>query len=143
MTISGLQEGLKCSTSVTWRSTDTKVSNAELKGHKSVHTKWIDSNKGDAEKEGFRSGLAAMESNRYSDPSLFAATPPLEAMRYLIHRAAKHQQGQKQQLLTIDVKRAYFNSEVTRGIFIEIPKEDCVYRYEDKVGKLRLCLYGT
>ena len=84
-----------------------------------------------------------MEYNLYSDPSLFAATPPLEAMRYLIHRAATNRKGKRHALLTMDVKRAYFNSEVTSDIFIEIPAEDRVEGDEGKVGKLRLCLYGT
>ena len=45
--------------------------------------------------------------------------------------------------MTVDVSRAYFNSEATRDVFVEIPKEDRVAGDESKVGKLRLCLYGT
>ena len=45
--------------------------------------------------------------------------------------------------MTVDVKRAYFNALATREVYVEIPKEDRVAGDEDRVGRLRLCLYGT
>jgi hypothetical protein len=41
-----------------------------------------------------------------------------------------------------DVRRAYFYAKIDRDVFIELPPEDPDYG-SGKVGKLRLCLYGT
>ena len=75
-----------------------------------------------------------MEFNEYVDPSLFASTPPLEAMRCIIPRAATETGGKRRAVMIVDVSRAYFNSECTRDVYIEIPAEDCVPRVESKVG---------
>ena len=42
-----------------------------------------------------------------------------------------------------DVRQAYFCTEATRDIFIELPEEDEAYGKGDLAGKLKLCLYGT
>ena len=110
---------------------------------KLVRTKWIDTNKGDQAHPDYRSRLVAMEFNDGQDPSLFAATPPLEAMRFLVHLAATKRKGENHCLMTIDVKRAYFNAQATSDVFISIPKEDQQPGDEHRVGKLRRCLYGT
>ena len=41
-----------------------------------------------------------------------------------------------------DVRRAYFYAKIQRDVFIELPVEDPEYG-SGKVGKLKLCLYGT
>ena len=46
-------------------------------------------------------------------------------------------------MMTVDIKRAYFNAEATRQVFVEVPKEDKNDDDGDVVGELRLCLYGT
>ena len=121
-----------------------KVHRDQAWGHKLIRTTWIDTNKGDHVKPDHRSRLVALEFNEYTDPSLFAATPPLEAMRYIVHRAATNRYGSNRHcMMTVDVSRAYFNAVSTRDVYIEIPKEDKAEGDECMVGKLRLCLYGT
>ena len=93
----------------------------------------MDVNKGDSKNVDYRSRLVAMEFNTAPDPSLFAPTPPLEAMRYLLHRAATIRPGQAQCVMTVDIKRAYFNALATREVYVEIPAEDRVAGDEDKV----------
>ena len=41
------------------------------------------------------------------------------------------------------VRRAYFYAKATRELYVELPAEDREYAKGDKVGRLRLCLYGT
>ena len=120
-----------------------KVDRKMAAGYKLVRTKWIDINKGDHLEPNYRSRLVAMEFNEFADPSIFAATPPLEAMRYVISRAATVCGQEQRCVMTVDVSRAYFNAVATRDVFIEIPKEDRIAGDENKVGKLNLCLYGT
>ena len=79
---------------------------------------------------------------------LFAGTPPLEALRFLVHEAATvradEEMGTKVIMIN-DVARAFFEAPATRDICIEIPKEDLsdADRKHDKVGHLRMSLYGT
>ena len=82
--------------------------------------------------------MCIRDSNR---PDLFAATPPIENIKYLISRVASSQKGPKKTLLMVqDVKKAYFFAPATRRVFIELPPED----YEPgKVGLLKKSLYGT
>ena len=78
---------------------------------------------------------------------LFAGTPPLEAVRFLIHEAATVRSDEplgSKVLMINDVSRAFFEAPATRNICVELPKED---RTEpdvrhDKVGHLRMSLYG-
>ncbi len=79
---------------------------------------------------------------------MFAATPPLEALRLLVHEAATvrtHEEMGTKVIVINDVVRAFFEAPATRNICIEIPKEDLseADRRHDKVGHLRLSLYGT
>ena len=120
-----------------------KVDRSHARGRKLIRTKWIDINKGDAVNPNYRSRLVAMEFNEYVDPSLFASTPPIEALRLILARAATIKSGRKNAVMTVDVSRAYFNAESTRDVYIEIPVEDRQPGDENKIGKLRLCLYGT
>ena len=97
---------------------------------------------GDISKPNYRSRLVGKEYKTYADDSLYASTPPLEALRLIVSRAATCD-GQTRELMINDVRRAYFYAEATRELYVELPKEDAEYRQGDKVGRLRLCLYGT
>ena len=50
---------------------------------KIIRTRWIDINTGDDENPVYRSRLVGKEFNTYNDLSLYAATPPLEALRLI------------------------------------------------------------
>ena len=79
---------------------------------------------------------------------IFAGTPPLEALRFLIHEAATVRSGEPKGsnvLTTDDVARAFFEAPATRNICVDIPKENLTEedRRHDKVGHLQMSLYGT
>ena len=79
---------------------------------------------------------------------LSAGTPPLEALRYLIHEAATVRSDEKMgsKVLTVnDVARALFEAPAVRSVCIELPGEDrtSADRLADKVGHLQMSLYGT
>ena len=63
-----------------WRATQA--------GWKVIGTRWIDINKGDSAKPDLSSRLVAKEFNTGDMDGVFAATPPLEALRFLISEAA-------------------------------------------------------
>ena len=123
-----------------------KVSREEAQrlGAKVITTKWLDTNKGDDTAPSYRSRLVGREIKNDNRLDLFAATPPLETIKFITAMCAKGQQGaQKRRMAVIDIKRAYFYAPSKRPTFIEIPSEDREKGDEGKVGKLELSLYGT
>ena len=77
---------------------------------------------------------------------LFAATPPIEALRILFSLAVTQGVGYKNHRYSgmkidfIDVKKAYLNAKATREIFIQLPDED---HEPSMCGKLKKAMYGT
>ena len=61
---------------------------AQSRGWKIIKTRWIDINKGDDENPVYRSRLVGKEFNNEAMDGIFAGTPPLEALRYVVHEAA-------------------------------------------------------
>ena len=112
-------------------------------GGKIIGTKWIDVNKGDHDNPRIRCRLVGKEFRTGPDDALYASTPPLEALRVVLSRAATSDDGTtRREIMVNDVSRAYFYAKMTRPLYIEVPAED-PNASRDKLGRLRLCLYGT
>ena len=129
-----------------------KVSKAEAvkKNKVIIPVKWVDTNKGTDQAPVYRSRLVAKEIKRYKDKDvddeLFAAMPPLEAIRMVISHAASIKEGSShhtRSLMTADVSRAYFNAPARRPIYVEIPAEDHEPGDEHRCGELLASMYGT
>ena len=114
------------------------------KGGTLIDLRWIDVNKGDTKNPNYRSRLVGREYNTYRDDSLYAATPPIEALRMIIGAAAttSGRGGRRRGLMVNDVSRAYFYAAATRPLYIKLPKEDEA-ALPGQVGRLNVCLYGT
>jgi len=129
-----------------WR----KVKRAEVKarGIKIIGARWIDINKGDNINENYRSRYVAKEFNDGKDDSLFASTPPLEALRLIISEAATidydHEEYSKVIMIN-DVARAFFEAAATREVYVELPGEAPVGNETtgEWVAGLDKSLYGT
>ena len=63
----------------------------EETGKPPIKLRWIDRNKKDEATPEYRSRIVAKEVKTYADPELFAATPPVEYLRYLLSRVASSQ----------------------------------------------------
>ena len=112
-------------------------------GWKVIKTRWIDADKGDEENPNYRARLVGKEFRTGPDDAMFASTPPLEALRLIVSRAATVAPGEdKSEIMVNDVSRAYFYAKCTRCLYVEIPDED-PDAHPDYLGRLRLCLYGT
>ena len=125
----------------------SKVGRSEVKakGGRVLSTRWVDTNKGDDKSPNYRSRLVGREV-RIDSIDLFAPTPPLEAMKFLISVCARGQnrsQNRRLRMMTIDARRACFYAPAQREVYIEIPMEDRESGDEGMVGKLNLSLYGT
>ena len=112
-------------------------------GKRPIGTRWVDTNKGDKLKPKIRSRLVAQEINRSKMPELFAATPPLEVIKFLISMCASSQWSPKPtRLMVCDVKKVYFYAAATRRVFVALPKEDILPGEENMCGLLERSLYG-
>ena len=113
----------------------------EKTGKAPILTRWIDINKGDKKKPLYRSRLVAKEFNTGARPDLFAATPPTECLKLLLHKLTTR--GKEYKLLYADVSRAYFHAKAMRPVYVRIPQEDFEPGEEGLCGKLLLSMYGT
>ena len=111
-------------------------------GGKIIGTRWVDTNKGDSINKDYRSRFVGKEFKTSPDDTLYASTPPLEALRLIVSWAATTG-TERREVMINDVRRAYFYAKATRDIYIEIPEEDRKPGDENKLAKLNLCLYGT
>ena len=123
---------------------DTCANAFRVTKKKPIAVRWVDLNKGDDVNPDHRSRLVAKEINTGANDDLFAATPPIEALK-IIMRIASYRRSQSYniKILFADVRRAYFNAEATRDVFVQLPPEDEQYGYDGVCGKLRLSMYGT
>ena len=110
-------------------------------GHRIHGTKWLDINKGDADQPEYRARLVGREFKLDKRLDLFAATPPLEFLRYLISRCASSQlDGRCTRIMVQNVKKAYFYADATRAIYVDLPHERAQPGMCAKFNKL---LYDT
>jgi hypothetical protein len=114
----------------------------EKTGKAPIKVMWVDHNKGTKDKPEIRSRLVAKEIKTSYKPELFAATPPLEALKLLISITASSQ-GKNRCIMHNDVSRAYFHAPAVRNVFVEIIDEDFEDGDEDRCGWLNVSMYGT
>jgi hypothetical protein len=110
-------------------------------GKNPITVRWVDINKGDALNPNYRSRLTAREIKKNARPDLFAATPPIEALKCVLSIATSGSRSQK--IMINDVKRAYFYAPAVREVYVEICPEDRIEGEGDVVGLLQYSMYGT
>ena len=72
--------------------------------------------------------------------TLFAATPPLEALKILLSLAVTLGCNPHKKLLFIDIKKAFFHALARRTVYVALPPEDSE---PGMCGLLRKSMYGT
>ena len=86
-----------------------------------ISTKWLDVNKSDDANPNIRFRMVGWELKLDNRLDLFAATPPLEALRMICSICASHQRrlhGRDFRMMSIDVRRAYFYAKTIRPVYI-------------------------
>ena len=121
----------------------------ERTGKGPIRGRWVDINKGDDINKVYRSRYVAMEIKSQhggnSREGLFAAMPPLEALKLLISitvsRAGINDKRDPFKLLFIDISKAYLHANVINDdLYVELPSE---MNMPNCCGWLRNALYGT
>ena len=128
----------------------------EKTGKGPISTKWVDTNKGDDEAPNYRSRIVARDVRKKGEDSIFAPTPPLEALRTILSLVATKEYWSERcwhadpesedriQISMIDISRAYFNARVTDSdpVYVQLPPEDPDYN-KGMCGRLNVHMYGT
>ena len=110
-------------------------------GKNPITVRWIDINKGDSANPNYRSRLVAREINTYKREDLFAATPPLEALKLILSMTATSNRGEI--VMVNDISRAFFHAKAERDVYVQFAPEDMKPGEEGMCGKLRYSMYGT
>ena len=79
-----------------------------------IKLRWVDINKGDNDRPNHRSRIVAKEIRTDSRPDLFAASPPVEHIKYLISRVASSQHSARPTFLMVQDLSLIHISEPTR-----------------------------
>ena len=98
----------------------------QMTGKKPIQVRWIDVNKRDDENPNYRSRLVAKDFKTSINLELYAATPPLEALRSLVSLAATSSytgEGPNKMMIN-DISRAYFHAPTTTPTFVHLCDED-------------------
>jgi len=119
-------------------------SQADDEGLGILRARWVERNKGDELKPFERSRLVLQETKRISSIAAgesIAATPPLEALRFLLSLAMSlaAPAGDDWVIIFIDISRAHPNRKVLRHLYCELPEEAGFDK--NQIGFLVMCLY--
>ena len=120
----------------------------ERTGKAPVGVRWVDTNKGSEGTPEIRSRLVARDFRCKADKDredLFVATPPIEAERLALSRAAtwiRRRDGTRglRKLMFIDAKKAHLNPRCQEEVYIELPNE--AGEGEGMCGRLEYWIYG-
>ena len=116
----------------------------EKTGRAPILTRWVDTDKGYMEgykKVRCRTVAKDFKGNDKDRDDLFAETPPLEAKRILLSRAAtRRPDGRLRSLMFIDAKKAHLNPKCEQDVYVELPGEYGVP--QGMCAKLNYWLYG-
>ena len=105
-------------------------------GRKPISTRWVCTSKGDHDRPNARCRLVARQIRHPGTESVFAPTPPLEALRTVLSCTVTQFDGEpsktwepmsakRMQLSFVDISRAYFNAWVDpeEPTYVELPPE--------------------
>ena len=106
-----------------------------------ISVRWIDINKGDTQCPNYRSRLVAREINTNKRDDLFAATPPLEALKIILSLITTANKGEI--IMINDISRAFFHAPAKRRVYVHLPNEDKNGGDEELCGRLYYSMYGT
>lgn len=116
-------------------------------GKAPITLKWINRNKGDAEKPNYRSRIVVREVKKQHGAlpghMLFSNMPPLEAAKILCSDLATRKTSKKGRTLVLalyDISRAHFYGRAQRKVYVTLPPGD---EQEGYCAILLKTMYGT
>ena len=115
-----------------------------------ILVKWVDVNKGDAQRPELRSRLAVAETrdrttlSEEDNSQTLSATPPCEALRLLVSfvMSPRNKDEKSHVLMFVDITRAHPHCTMRRQVWVEPPAEDPRSKEEGVCGLLLRSIYG-
>ena len=119
-------------------------------GKRPIPVKWVDVNKGDAQRLEVRSRLAVAETkhrttlSKEDNAQTFSATPPYEALRLLVSFATSPRDTDEKShvLMFIEIKRAHPHCTMRRQVWEQLLAQDPRGEEEGVCGLLLRSVYG-
>jgi hypothetical protein len=114
-----------------------------------IGTRWVDTDKGDADHPDVRCRIIVQETKNSSTigngdiAATFAATPPLECLRIICSVVMSQPKEKKHVLRFLDISRAHPHCRIRRLVYIKLPEEDPRSADPMLCGRLNMALYGT
>ena len=124
-------------------------------GGRAISLRWVDTDKGDAQRPNYRSRLCVREIKKAMKTTeipqaadLFSGMPPLEAVKALMSIFVGHCQEPskgRRSLMAFDIRRAHFHGVPASRVSVELPEEehDDIKDGGDYAGLLLKSMYGT
>ena len=146
----GRQSEMKFMSDLGVWSYDTVQNCLETTGRQPLTVGWVDVNKGDSDNPDVRGRLSVQETkwqttiNADDVAATFAATPPYEALRFLLSCWMTPQTAEQGEYVAvfIDISRAHPHAGIRQDLWIRLSLEDPRTSEPGICGKLNNCLYG-
>lgn len=110
-----------------------------------IGTRWVDVNKGSKEAPEVRCRLVAKEYASERREDLFAGTPSMASVKFMLSLLASSEGGMaptSTRMLILDIKRAFLHGRAKRELYVELPREDPRWR-PNLCARLNRSMYGT
>ena len=112
----------------------------ERTGKAPIGSRWIDIDKGDANAPNYRSRLVIQEVRSAGTDAIFAATPPLESIRFLL---SLQRSRKDYKVMFIDIRRAHWTANIDRLVYVRLPEEAISDEFKEPMcGRLNKAMYG-
>ena len=121
-----------------------------MTGKRTISVKWVDVNKGDAQRPEVRTRLTVAEirhrTTLFEDDNTqtFSSTPSNEVLRLLVFfvMSPRNKDEKSHVLMFIDISRAHPYCKIRRQVWVELPTEDPRSKEEDVCDLLLRSIYG-
>ena len=111
----------------------------DVTGKGPIGSRWIDLDKGDLNKPNYRSRLVIQEVRHSGIDAIFAATPPLESLRFLLSLQRSLSNKKKYKIMFVDIRRAHWTAKIHRKVYVRLPPGVLPEGY---CGRLNKAMYG-
>ena len=108
----------------------------DVTGKGPISSRWIDFDKGDMNKPNYRSRLVIQEVRHSGIDAIFAATPPLESLRFLLSMQRSLSKKRKYKIMFVE---AHWTAKIHRKVYVRLPAGILPEGY---CGRLNKAMYG-
>lgn len=113
------------------------IAEAKSSGSHVLGSRWVDVRTAGGP---HRSRLVANDINTYNTPEIFAATPPIDTLKFILRKAA---QDKPLYMMHIDLTGHVSTQKANRNLYVKLPAEDHKLGEEHLRDKLNNAMNGS